>query len=54
MDVVIHLAAQVSVERSWNDPTYDAENNIIATVNLLKASVEYGVDRFIYISSAAV
>jgi len=54
VDVVIHLAAQVSVERSWNDPVYDAENNIIATVNLLKASVEYGVDRFIYISSAAV
>ena len=54
VDVVIHLAAQVSVERSWNDPIYDAENNIIATVNLLKASIDYGIDRFIYISSAAV
>ena len=54
VDAVIHLAAQVSVENSWNDPIYDAENNIIATVNLLKACSEYGVDRFVYISSAAV
>lgn len=54
VDAVIHLAAQVSVENSWNDPVYDAENNIIATVNLLKACSDYGVDRFVYISSAAV
>ncbi len=54
VDVVIHLAAQVSVENSWNDPVYDAENNVIATINLLKACSDYGTDRFVYISSAAV
>ena len=54
IDAVIHLAAQVSVENSWNDPVYDAENNIIATINLLKVCSEHGVDRFVYISSAAV
>lgn len=54
VDVVIHLAAQVSVENSWNDPAYDAEDNVIATINLLKACSDYEVDRFIYISSAAV
>ena len=54
VDAVIHLAAQVSVERSWNDPIYDAENNIIATINLLKACADVGVGKFIYISSAAV
>jgi len=54
VDAVIHLAAQVSVENSWNDPVYDAENNVIATINLLKACSDYGVDRFVYISSAAV
>ncbi len=53
-DVVIHLAAQVSVENSWNDPIYDAENNVIATINLLKACSDAEVGRFIYISSAAV
>jgi len=54
IDAVIHLAAQVSVERSWKDPVYDAENNIISTVNLLKVSSNCGVNRFVYISSAAV
>ena len=54
VDAVIHLAAQVSVENSWNDPVYDAENNVIATINLLKACSDYGADRFVYISSAAV
>ena len=54
IDAVIHLAAQVSVENSWNDPVYDAENNVIATINLLKACSDYGLDRFVYISSAAV
>lgn len=50
-DAVIHLAAQVSVENSWKDPIHDAENNIIATLNLLKACTEYDVEKFI---SAAV
>ena len=54
VDAVIHLAAQVSVENSWNDPVYDAENNVIATINLLKICSEYKIERFIYISSAAV
>lgn len=54
VDAVIHLAAQVSVEKSWIDPAFDAENNIIATLNLLDGCVESGVKRFIYVSSAAV
>ena len=54
VDVVIHLAAQVSVERSWRDPTYDAENNVIATLNLLKAGADAGLAKFVYVSSAAV
>jgi len=54
VDAVIHLAAQVSVENSWKNPIYDAENNIIATINLLKACSDAEVGKFIYISSAAV
>jgi UDP-glucose 4-epimerase len=54
VDVVIHLAAQVSVENSWKDPVYDVENNIMTTINLLEAGIKTGLDRFIYISSAAV
>ncbi len=54
VDVVVHLEAQVSVENSWNGPVYDAENNIIVTICLLKACSEAETDRFIYISSAAI
>jgi UDP-glucose 4-epimerase len=50
-DVIIHLAAQVSVEKSWEDPFFDAENNLIATLNLLKFC---DGQKFIYFSSAAV
>ncbi len=53
-NVVIHLAAQVSVDRSWKDPVYDAENNIISTINLLLSSTKFGVEKFVYFSSAAV
>lgn len=54
IDAVIHLAAQVSVERGWIDPAFDAENNIISTVNLLDACIESRAEKFIYVSSAAV
>jgi UDP-glucose 4-epimerase len=53
-DAVIHTAAQVGVEASLRDPMEDAENNILGTLNLLKASSEAELERFIYFSSAAV
>jgi UDP-glucose 4-epimerase len=55
VDAVVHCAAQVSVEKSLENPRYDAENNIIGTINLLQAAVKYpSIKRFIYISSAAI
>ena len=52
---VIHTAAQVSVHKSVEDPTYDASNNIFGTLNLLNISREFGnVKRFIHFSSAAI
>lgn len=53
-DWVIHSAAQVSVENSLNDPLFDAENNVLGTVNLLWNSHRCNVKNFLYISSAAV
>ena len=53
-DVIIHTAAQISVNRSIEDPIYDADNNINGTLNLLEAARRSDVKRFIYISSAAV
>lgn len=51
---VVHCAAQVSVERSTEDPVTDAQTNVLGTVNMLHASARSGVRRFVYISSAAV
>lgn len=53
-DLVIHAAAQVSVERSVSDPVLDARENILGTVNMLEAATKSMVPHFIYISSAAI
>lgn len=53
-DVIIHTAAQVSVEKSTNDPIFDCGANIIGTLNLLEAARHADIKRFVYLSSAAV
>ena len=53
-DVVVHLAAQVSVQQSLVNPTLDTQSNIAGLVNMLNLSVTYNVKRFIYASSAAI
>ena len=54
VDAVVHCAAQVSVERSLDDPVSDAETNVIGTINLLQECAARKVRRFVYVSSAAV
>lgn len=53
-DCVIHLAVQVSVRRSLQNPSGDAENNIMGTINLLQQCVRYQVKKLVFASSAAV
>ncbi len=53
-DVVIHCAAQISISRSMEDPLFDAENNVVGTLNLLNAARKADIKRFVYFSSAAV
>jgi UDP-glucose 4-epimerase len=53
-DVVIHQAAQVSVANSTVQPFYDADENIMGTINLLNLSVKYNIKKFIFASSAAI
>ncbi len=53
-DIVIHCAAQISIARSMEDPLFDAENNVIGTLNLLNAARKADIKRFVYFSSAAV
>lgn len=50
-DIINHHAAQIDVVRSLEDPIYDIEVNLYATVNLIKLAKKYDVKRFIFASS---
>ena len=50
-EVVNHHAAQAEVPRSVADPAFDAQVNLIGGINLLKASVDSDVRKFIFIST---
>lgn len=50
-DVVNHHAAQMDVRKSVEDPIYDADVNIIGSLNLLQNCVRYGVKKFIFAST---
>ena len=50
-EVIFHLAAQIDVRRSVEDPRYDAEVNILGTLNLLQAAVEGGVRQVVFAST---
>jgi nucleoside-diphosphate-sugar epimerase len=54
VDAVIHEAALVSVTRSVEDPLLSNEINITGTLNLLKASADAHIKRFVLASSCAV
>jgi UDP-glucose 4-epimerase len=52
---VFHLAAQAGVRASWGrDFSIYTENNILATQQLLEASVDSGLDAFVFASSSSV
>ena len=48
---LIHLAAQAEVRRSVEEPAFDADVNVLGTINLLECSRRAGVSRVIYSSS---
>ncbi len=50
-DYVDHHAAQMNVRRSVSDPLFDAEVNILGSLNLIQCAVRFQVRKFIYISS---
>ncbi|MBD8498328.1 NAD-dependent epimerase/dehydratase family protein [Paenibacillus arenosi] len=52
-DAIIHMAAQIDVQRSLREPIFDAEVNIVGTIRLLQCCEKYRVSRFVYSSSAA-
>ncbi len=52
-EIIIHLAAQIDVQKSLKSPSEDALINIVGTINLLECCRDYGVKKIIYASSAA-
>jgi len=51
---VFHLAAESHVDNSIKDCSPFIQSNIIGTVNLLNASLQYGVGKFLHISTDEV
>lgn len=49
--VVFHLAAQIDVRASVVDPAFDADVNVIGTINVLQAAREAAVERVVFASS---
>jgi UDP-glucose 4-epimerase len=50
-DVVFHLAAQIDVRRSIEDPAFDASINVGGTANLLEAMRTAGSSRIVFVST---
>lgn len=51
--IVYHQAAQINIQNSIKDPSFDAEVNIIGTIKILECMRDYNVSKIIYASSAA-
>jgi UDP-glucose 4-epimerase len=51
LDAVCHIAGQVSLIRSFTDPTVDLRTNIEGTLNVLQLCLEYRVARLLYAGS---
>lgn len=54
IDIVIHLAAQINVSNSMDDPFSDTQTNVLGLVNMLELATKYKVKNFLFASSAAV
>ena len=52
-DDVVHLAAQVSVAVSMQEPVMDARINVLGSINVITAAQRHDVRRVVYASSAA-
>jgi UDP-glucose 4-epimerase len=50
-EVVNHHAAQINLRRSIDEPVFDAEVNIIGSLNLFELCRKYGVKKCIFASS---
>ncbi len=52
-EAICHLAAQHSVKISTDDPSHDAQVNILGLINILQNATRFGVRKIIFSSSGA-
>ncbi|MCP4643339.1 MAG: NAD-dependent epimerase/dehydratase family protein [bacterium] len=50
-DAVMHLAAQIDVRMSVENPIFDAQSNILGSINVLQNCVDHKVGKFIFAST---
>ena len=50
--IVNHHAAQMDVRRGVREPLFDAQVNILGSLNLIETSIANGVKRFVYAATA--
>ncbi len=50
-EAVIHLAAQINLRKSLEDPVFDAECNVLGGLNILECARNSGVRKFVFSSS---
>ena len=53
-EVVFHLAAQITVTQSVDDPQFDSMVNVVGTVRLAEAARRAGVRKVVHTSSGRV
>ena len=53
-DIVIHLASYPRAKRVNDHPEMGVENIVVGTTGMLQDCVEYGVKRFVYVSSSMI
>ena len=50
-EAIVHLAAQISVRKSVENPVFDGQTNILGTVHLAQIGLECNVKKFIFTST---
>jgi UDP-glucose 4-epimerase len=54
LDAVCHIAGQVSIIRSFDDPAADLRTNVEGTLNVLQLCLKYKIPRLVYASSMTI
>jgi len=54
VDLVIHLAAYISAQESWEKPMDYMKNNTLGTLSVVNCAIKSDVKKIIFFSSAAV